>query len=162
MKKRLLLALLSVQLCFMAGVAQELNVAQTKLRSDIEAFLKEEGFMPSIDTDGEIKFKREGVNYYIRVNENNKSPMFVSLYAPYSYPSDYSVEVFKQATIELNLYKGVKVLCFEKSVRYQAEMFLTDAESFKQVFYKLISQVATVHDAVAEECGNVLKAQKAN
>ena len=45
----------------------KLTSEQQALRSDILSFLKEEGFMPEIDTDDDIKFKSEGLSYYITI-----------------------------------------------------------------------------------------------
>lgn len=58
MKKIILLfvALLSLS---MDSLAQEFTEIQKKLRSDIMLFLKEEGYMPELNTNGNIQFKKK-------------------------------------------------------------------------------------------------------
>lgn len=57
-----------------------LNSEQLALRTDLFNFLKEEGFMPELDSDGDIKFKSEGQPYYIRVSKTDENPMYVVLF----------------------------------------------------------------------------------
>ena len=154
MRKYLLLAL--IQLCALQTLmADDLNSAQLKLRSDIQTFLKEEGFMPEIDSDGDIKFKKEGFTYYVSVSSNDESPMYITLFCPFSYPDDITRETLFMASAELNKYKGVKVMCYDKSYNIQCNMYLTTAEPFKYAFYKMMSQIASAKDDVRDECEKV-------
>ena len=52
----LLVALLSLS---MDSLAQEFTEIQKKLRSDIMLFLKEEGYMPELNTNGNIQLKKK-------------------------------------------------------------------------------------------------------
>jgi hypothetical protein len=160
MKKLLLFLLLLLPFGVQRISAQDFSTAQLQLRTDIETFLKEEGFMPEIDSDGDIKFKREGVKYYVKIYEKDKSPMYLALFAQFNYPSDYPKDIAKMATIELNFYKGVKVLCFDDYVRYQSDMYLKDAETFKLVFYKLINQLTNARQDMNEECAKLQKTKQ--
>lgn len=135
--------------------SEEWTDSQRKLRSDIKSFLQEEGYVPEIDQDGDIKFKKEGDIYYVKINTKDTSPLFVSFFRVYNYPSEYSPEIVKMACTELNLYKGVKVLCFEKVFYIQAEMYVYNAESFKYAFYKLAEQIASVENNLLDECSKV-------
>lgn len=147
--KKLLSVLLFV-FCFsgMQALADDvLNARQLALRSDVQTFLKQEGFVPEIDKDGDIKFKREGRVYYISIDKGNKSPMFIRLQSWYAY-TDVPKSKIVAALPDLNLWKAVKVEVFESQFVVQAEMFLVDAEAFKSVFYKLISIVSDVEGEV--------------
>lgn len=153
--KKFLLSLL-IQVCALQViVAADLTPAQIKLRNELQSFLKEEGFMPEIDSDGDICFKKEGSIYYISINKNDESPMYISLIRYFNYPDEYSHEVVKMATAELNKYKGVKVLCYESSFRIQSDMYLVSAEAFKYAFYSMMSQIAYVEDDFIDECSKV-------
>ena len=55
---------LGTTFCF----ADELNLAQLRLRGDIKNYLQQEGYMPEIDSDGDIKFKKEGDTFYVKIN----------------------------------------------------------------------------------------------
>ena len=104
--------------------------------------------MPEIDSDGDIKFKREGNTYYIRIDKANKSPMYLRLQSYYSYSDNLSKSKISAALPDLNLWKAVKVVMYESQFTVQADMFLTSSEAFKTVFYKLISIVSDVEDEV--------------
>lgn len=75
---------------FQAFADGEFTTRQLALRSEIQSFLKQEGFMPEIDSDGDIKFKREGNTYYVRIDKANKSPMYLRLQSYYNYSDNLS------------------------------------------------------------------------
>lgn len=148
-----LIGLLSLVLSSrIAAEDEKFTSEQLALRSEIMQFLKEEGFMPEIDTDDDIKFKSEGRNYYVTVSKTDKNPLYVTLYIPYTYPSDYTSDDVIRATKSLNKYKGVKVVCFESSYRISSELYLRDADLFKESFYKVKSQIDNVRGDFLEEC----------
>lgn len=133
---------------FQAFADGEFTTRQLALRSEIQSFLKQEGFMPEIDSDGDIKFKREGNTYYIRIDKANKSPMYLRLQSYYNYSDNLSKSKISAALPDLNLWKAVKVVMYESQFTVQADMFLTSSEAFKTVFYKLISIVSDLEDEV--------------
>lgn len=154
MKKYLLFLLVHVCAIHVL-IAADLTPSQIKLRNEIQAFLKEEGFMPEIDSDGDIRFKKEGNTYYVRVNPNDESPMYVSLFSPYNYSEKYDKDIVILASEKLNRYKGVKVVCYETSFSIQGDMFVVSSEAFKFTFYKIISQIVNIEDDLLKECSNV-------
>lgn len=131
------------------------NSEQLVLRTDLFNFLKEEGFMPELDSDGDIKFKSEGHPYYIRVSKTDENPMYVVLFRSFNYPDEYSAETVAMASTKLNFYKGVKVLCFDKSIRIGAELYVRNAEPVKSAFYKLKGNIDSVKSDFLDECKNV-------
>lgn len=145
MKRLIALNIVLLILSFV-GSAKELNNEQLKLRDDIKTFLTEEGFLPEIDDDGDIKFKKEGSDYYVRVYANDEHPMFVVLFRQFAKPDNYSTDAIKLAAAELNFYKGIKVLCFENSFQIRGEMYVTSAEAFKYSFYRLLNLIKSTKD----------------
>lgn len=133
---------------------KEYSAEQLSLRSEIHGFLKEEGYMPEIDSDGDVKFKSEGRTYYISVSSIDENPMYITLYIPFNNPDGYSGDAVVLATKALNKYKGVKVVCFDNSFRISAELYLRDADLFKESFYKLMSQIENVRGDFMDECKN--------
>lgn len=131
------------------------NSEQLALRTDLFNFLKEEGFMPELDSDGDIKFKSEGQAYFISVSKTDENPMYVVLFRQFSNPDEYSAETIAMASTKLNFYKGVKVLCFDKSFRIGAELYVRNAEPVKSVFYKLKRIIDSVKSDFLDECKNV-------
>ena len=131
------------------------NSEQLALRTDLFNFLKEEGFMPELDSDGDIKFKSEGQAYFISVSKTDENPMFVVLFRQFSNPDEYSAETIAMASTKLNFYKGVKVLCSDKSFRIGAELYVRNAEPVKSAFYKLKGIINSVKSDFLDECKNV-------
>ena len=131
------------------------NREQLALRTDLFNFLKEEGFMPELDSDGDIKFKSEGQRYYMSVSKTDENPMYVVLFRLFNSPDEYSAETIAMASTKLNFYKGVKVLCFEKSFRIGAELYVRNAEPVKSAFYKLKEIIDSVKSDFLDECKKV-------
>lgn len=152
--KRILLTFIFLGLFASIANAQSLNATQTKLRNEIKSFLQEEGFMPSINKDGDISFKKEGKQYWVSVSNEDTNPMFVSIGAGFNKPEEYSLSTVMSAAADLNLVKGVKVLCGEDSFVIQGELFLGNAEQFKYAFYKILSQIESVVYLFDEACKN--------
>ena len=138
---------LGTTFCF----ADELNLAQLRLRGDIKNYLQQEGYMPEIDSDGDIKFKKEGDTFYVKINASDTSPMYVVLSKGFTNPKGYTPEAIKLAAAELNFYKAIKVLCYQSSISLRAEMYITSADAFKGVFDKLMKQIGYVEDDIMEE-----------
>ena len=69
-KKLLLLAVMVLTMAFAAGAADLSSKALT-FRSQIKSYLSNQGYTPSIDDDGDVKFKYGGYTYYIHVMEFN-------------------------------------------------------------------------------------------
>lgn len=150
--KRILLTFIAIGLFADFAFAQSLNATQTKLRNEIKSFLQEEGFMPSVDKDGDVSFKKEGKQYWVSVSDEVTNPMFVTIGAAFNKPEEYSLSTVMLAAADLNLVKGVKVLCGEDSFVIQGELFLGNAEQFKYAFYKIISQIESVVYIFDEAC----------
>ena len=155
--KKLLMSVFCMALCSLNVISadDDLNPAQLQLRNEIKQFIAEEGFMPEIDSDGDIHFKKEGDNYYITVSANDEAPMYVVLSRPFNNPEGYSPEAIKIAASELNLYKGVKVLCWDTSFSIRGEMFLVSSEAFKYSFYKIMSQLENIENDFMSELEKV-------
>lgn len=130
--------------------AQDFNSSQLSLRSSIRQFLAEEGFMPEIDSDGDIKFKKEGRIYYVSISSTDSSPMYLSLFYDFSYDEDFTRKEIERNANELNKYKAVKVVCFETGYSFRAEIYLTNADAFKYSFYKLMEQLASIRNELRD------------
>ena len=151
----LVLGLLMLPGMSFAQSDSEFNSEQLALRADLFNFLKEEGFMPELDSDGDIKFKSEGQAYYIRVSKTDENPMYVVLFRSFNNPDEYSAETIAMASTKLNFYKGVKVLCFDKSFRIGAELYVRNAEPVKSAFYKLKGIIDSIKSDFLDECKKV-------
>ena len=70
------------------------------------------GYMPELNTNGNIQFKKEGDKYFISIDKRDTSPMYLTVGLSYIYNDTYSVDKVSKALKELNAYKAVKVVCF--------------------------------------------------
>lgn len=154
MKRVMLFVSLFLMAYTSAFSEDKLNDAQLKLRSNIETFLREEGYMPAIDSDGDIAFKKEGDKYWVIIDKRDTSPFYVTLSKYFNYGEKFNRGKIAENLAELNLKKAVKVLLFDDSYAFQAEMYLVNAENFRHVFYKLMSQLEALEEEVVEICSN--------
>ena len=149
--KRIMTAITLACVVLMQAYAQEFTSAQLSLRNQIKTYIAEEGYMPTIDSDGDIKFKREGTTYYVIVSKTNSNPMYVRLICSY----DYGETTYTRANIakqlpELSRYKGVKVALYNSSYAYEGDMYLNNAKSFTDVFNTLLDQIDSIRDELGE------------
>ena len=151
MKKLALTLCLLFSMCF--SFAAELNSAQERLRNDIMNYIRREGFVPEIDNDGDIRFKKEGTTYFVRVDAKETNPMYVVFFCLYNKPSNYSVDAVRLATAELNQYKGVKTVVYDTgTISVESNMFMNDAEPFRAGFYRILQLFGYVEEDILDEC----------
>lgn len=132
--------------------APNFNKEQLALRTDVFNFLKVEGYMPEIDSDGDIKFKSQGKEFYFSVSESNTNPMHVILFMYFSKPSGYSEECIIKAGSELNKQKGAKVVFFDDSFMIVSEMFVRHSEAVLEAFYSMLENIEEVKDNFIDYC----------
>lgn len=135
--------------------ADELDSEQKELRHNIFRFLQEEGFVPELDSDGDIKFKREGTTLFISVSSTDSSPMYVTFSAYYSYGSTVSKNKLEKVVHEVNKYKGIKIYINSESYIVRAEMYLRESEAFCNVFNKLAKQITSASKEIRESCSEL-------
>lgn len=69
--KKYLFTLLAMLLCatFGAQAANDKNAKEQAFANQVSTFLKGEGYAPSIDSDGDVKFKYQGDTFYVTPEE---------------------------------------------------------------------------------------------
>jgi hypothetical protein len=148
--KVLYLTIICSCLCMGTYAQDKLNSAQKTLRTNIVQFLQEEGFSPTIDTDGDIEFKREGKTFWVKVYSENISPYCLKLFRAFKI-DDYDKNKAASLIPEIQRMKSLKLTCYDASLEIKSEMYLHDAEHFKYVFYQTVSVIASaVADFVTE------------
>lgn len=149
MGKRIFLGLLA----FMAVVslyADELTPEQKAFRSSIMTFLREEGFVPSIDDDNSLTFKKEGVLYWIDVAEN--SPFYAELHRIGLKCNNANSNNILQACNETNKkVKCVKAIMGEGTLAFVIEQYCHSAEDFKYTFYKNIKELDNAYSTLVDK-----------
>lgn len=123
-------------------LAAGLTPVQTNFRSSIMQFLREEGFMPTIEEESNsINFKKEGVPYWIALDGN--SPVYVEFHRAGLSADDVDRNAVVQTLNEIN--KNMRcakvVLNDNNAISFAVEIYCHSAEEFKYVFYKYISEL---------------------
>ena len=117
-------------------------------KSDLQdiyvSFLKSEGYMASIDGDGDVTFKREGKEYFIGVDE--RDPQFFRLVIPNIWPIENEAErqkVLIAAHHSTAVAKCAKVFMVKDNVWVSIEIFVNSPEDFRPLFNRSISALQT-------------------
>lgn len=122
-----------------------------QFRSSVEMFLKEEGFIPTLDTDdNSLNFKKEGARYWLII-ENDEAPFYIELHK-----GGYTLEganrnLFIEACNHANYTKRWGKACVSKSsVVFTTEYYCSSINEFRQVFYKSINVIDAVKEATKD------------
>ncbi len=127
-----LLSLLSVSLC---GQEREQNNA----RNNYFSFLKEEGFSPQTDKDGDIQFEKDSQFYYLLVYDETP-PLYIQIQNPgvnLSGSEFNNYEIILKAMNTVNLKQRLTKLVIEEGILYcRIELLIQNANSFRYLFYR--------------------------
>ena len=108
--------------------------ALQKLYSD---FLKEEGFIPELDSDGDVRFKYEGKVYYIDATNSAKDPEFFRIVFPFFWKIESETERIRAfatcADVNASM-KVAKVFITRDNTSISIELLLAKPGDFKPVF----------------------------
>lgn len=146
MKKiRILLAALLFTAFSLSLVADDLTDSQKALRSNIVEFLREEGFSPSIDEDGDVAFKKEGEKHWIRIARGG--PFYIEFIWSFHNIEDADLAALMVAINKVNKETPVaKAILLNESVKLVVEAYCHDAESFRYIFYESMRQLEMMDD----------------
>ena len=141
--------LLSLALIFFAisTSAQSYNTQQRQLISQISSYLSGQGYSSEEQKDG-LKFKNEGTNYYVEVSKDDKSPMYLRLCRYVKYSESIKQDVVVKQLNSYNAKLGVKVCSTENGLVISAEMYLTSATEFTDVFATLLNQMKATYKQI--------------
>ena len=134
--------------------AAELTAEQKRFRSSLQEFLKEEGFIPTIDDDdNSLNFKKEGTLYWILFGGSN--PFYIEFHRSGLKCEDVDKTLVLQSVNAANCkVRCVKAMFNDTSVSFAIEMYCHSAEEFKYVFYKCLKELEGVNDVVTEYYNN--------
>jgi hypothetical protein len=115
-----------------------------------QTFIKEEGYVPKIDDDGDIVFKYEGRGYIIILDDDEE-------YFRLVFPNFWSIETEDERTkvmvAALNTTsktKVAKVFPVRDNVWASVELFCSPPESFRSVFNRSMSALQSSVDIFVE------------
>ena len=131
--------------CLMAGAFAQSNLTsvQKRFQNEIIAFIKEEGFSPSINSNSVIIFKKEGKTHAISIHK--ESPFFVFfersgylLGGDKGFKKTFALLACNGVNREL---EAVKLYCTDENVIITIEQYIRSAEDFKYVFDKSLEKL---------------------
>lgn len=141
--------LFSIALVFVATIihAQDYNTKQKQLVVQISNYLSGQGYSSEEQKDG-LKFKNEGTNYYIEISKEDKSPMYLRLCRYVKYSDTIKPETVAKQLNSYNAKLGIKVCSTENGLVISAEMYVTSAADFTDVFTTLLSQMKATYKQI--------------
>ena len=110
----------------------------------VESFLREEGYAPKRDSDGDIAFKFEGRYYVVVVDEAD--PMFFRLIFPNFWQIDSEEERAKASVAALEACRSTKVakvFLVKDNTWASVELFLDPYDGYRAVFRRSLSALQT-------------------
>lgn len=135
---------LKIIICFliMMGAVVGLKAQKTytseqkQFQNSVMAHLRAEGFIPSIDEDGDITFKAEGISYWIVIEDS--SPFYVRFFRFGSWPEGRSersvLSACNHVTKEVKSVKAIMYNETSKAVSLRVENYHHSAKSFTDTF----------------------------
>lgn len=146
-KRHLFVTLLS--LLTLSCWAEEMSYAAKTFRSNLQGFLREEGFAPSIDNDGSLCFKKEGTSYWIDVLGDK--PFYVTFHREHIGTEDASLTNVLKAINDVNTnIRAIKCCYLNDHVSLAIESYCYVAEDFKYVFYQYLGILEASNELVKE------------
>ncbi len=149
-KYRFIIAIVLSLLIGGNAFAAELTAEQKKFRSSVETFLKEEGFMPTIDNeDNSLNFKKEGTLYWLSFG--GTSPIYLEFHRAGLNCEDADRTLVLQSVNAANRkVRCAKAMLNDTSVSFAIEMYCHSSEEFRYVFYKCMKELENIKDEVSD------------
>lgn len=122
----------------LSSYAVGFNASQEALRTAIETDLKNKGYTVERQDDG-LKFKSEGINYFIEISKEDTNPMYVRLSRYIKFDDKIKRKDVMAKLKDYNSTYAVKAYCKEKNLILTADMIVTSADQFTYVFGDLLS-----------------------
>lgn len=144
--KRILMLVVLLGVLYAANAAGY-NAKQEALISAIEKNLKEQSYSVERQDDG-LKFKSEGVTYYVEVDKDETNPMYVRLCRYVKFDDKIKRDKVMKNLNDLNAKYAVKAYCKEKNVILSTEMFVTSAAQFNYAFNDMLSLMKSAYATI--------------
>lgn len=127
----------------MGTFAKDFNAGQLALRLNIFKFLSVKGMEPQIDEDGDIKFTKDNLKWYVILDELWSEPYLatLSLYYKYDDSGYYTKTNMENFVPVVAQQKAIKLRCFETQYVYQAQVICQDANGFCATLDRLTQEM---------------------
>jgi hypothetical protein len=139
MKKKLLLCLIGLMLFYLNNLSAQMT--KTQLQDMYTTYLKEQGYQPEIDSDGDVVFKTEGRNFWIDIDDRDLQSFRIVFSNFWEIESlAEKTKVYEAANYINRTTKVVKVFINsrEDNVSMDANIFIDKPENFKIHFRRMV------------------------
>jgi hypothetical protein len=122
-----------------------LALTKQDLQNMYMTYLRNEGYVPSIDKDGDIEFKVQGDYYYVIVNDDD--PTFFEIYEQITFSTEEHRQNAADAMAYANRRTKVAKAMFSssgESAVLTIQVFLGAPEDFEDVFPRMFSALMTL------------------
>ena len=123
-----------------------------ELAEKYRLYLVEEGYMPTVDTDGDVTFKKEGLIYVILIDSQDET--YLRIASPNLWPienTDERMRVLSACDAANSGTKVAKMFTVRNNVWANAEIFATDSESFKRLFPRMMAAMQLAMNTFIKE-----------
>lgn len=133
----------------LSSYAGGFNAKQEALRTSVETSLKSKGYTVERQDDG-LKFKSEGINYFIEISKDDTNPMYVRLSRYIKFDDKIKREEVMSKLRDYNSTYAVKAYCKEKNLIISADMLVTSADQFTYVISDLLSLMKSAAESISK------------
>lgn len=125
------------------------------VRNSVRSYLSNEGYAPTVDSDGDIKFKAEGKTYYIWF-ENWGGDVYVYMSATFSVENYNMNQLLRAANAAQNSLKMVRIVVKNDSIIYGIPVCVkgSNASQFTSDFPTFLNILQTARTRVNDNYGN--------
>jgi len=129
----------AVSVALDSGTPETVEWSKEKLQFIYTEQLRSEGYLPSVDVDGDIQFKVSGDNYFIIIDENDLQ--FFQVYTGFTLGAVSAEDALNAANYSNRRSKVAKVTISSNGLiaSITAELLLEDPRDFSPVFARALS-----------------------
>lgn len=122
------------------SAADEPSAFARAAQQEIMTYMREAGYAPQIDGDGDIVFTYQELNCYIIIEDGDEGELFVKTFIPYVKPEDISAEDANMLYTAINKaneeYRVVKCYYTSDRIIFLVDTWISSASEYTR-FFKL-------------------------
>lgn len=143
MKRGIYLFLFIIFIVPLSAFSQDEAQIKKDLQESYMSFLREEGFSPTIDSDGDVRFKYEGDSYYFCLTTDKK--FLKILYVVEDGNKDDFNKLLLSANNTMKEYAKIRIIVYKNDsncfVNLRVDNYLVENDDYKKIFYKSIKLI---------------------